>query len=160
MDGTNFDDLAKQLSATTSRREAMRLLGGTLAAGALATLLPGRVRAAGNSACAKFCESVFGENTPAAEQCAADATKHQGLCYTCGPLSLGGTQSICCPTTGSGLCTSYSSATCCSSDQTCQNGTCTSTCIRPLGQCDVTNPGACCTGICNPAGVFPFPFCS
>jgi hypothetical protein len=114
MSGSNFDDLTKRLSATTSRREAMRLLGGTLAAGAFGTLLPGRARAAGggNSSCAHFCESVFGENTPAAEQCASDATKKRGLCYTCGPASPGGSQPICCPTNPDGTCTSYSSATC------------------------------------------------
>jgi hypothetical protein len=114
MDGTNFDDLAKKLSATTSRRDAVRLVGGTLTAGALAALLPGRARAAGggNSACAHFCASVFGADTPAAAQCTSDAALHTGLCYTCGPASPGGSRPICCPTNPDGTCTSYSSATC------------------------------------------------
>jgi hypothetical protein len=143
MNGSSFDDLAKKLSAAPTRRQTLRLIAGTLAAGALSALLPGRARAAGNSACASFCNSVFGAETKAAGQCISDAAHHKGLCYTCGPASAGGTQPICCPTNNSGFCASYAGATCCSSGQICQNGACVA------GTCTNTGTGTCGTLGCN-----------
>src|SRR5438105_2945611 len=120
MNPTWFDDLTKALATPTSRRQALRRIGGAVT-GALVASWPFGHALADNSACTHFCNTVFGGDTPAAAQCAADAAHHKGLCYTCGPASAGGTKPICCPENSSGQCTSYSSATCCSSGQLCQN---------------------------------------
>ena len=143
MEGSNFDDLAKRLSATTTRREAVRLLGGALAAGALGALLPGRALAAkgGNSTCAQFCATTFGADTPAAKQCAADAAHGQGLCYSaCGPLGTGGGTLIggtCCPSAN--VCGSTCLAAPCNvCGSTCVSGTC----VCPTGTVQLTN-GTC-----------------
>jgi len=113
MDPTKFDEVTKAFATSTSRRQALRRIGGILGGTVLAGLVPG-LALANNSACAHFCASVFGADTPAASQCTSDAAHHTGLCYTCGPASSGGTQPICCPENPDGTCTSYSSATCCS----------------------------------------------
>ena len=132
MDRNRFDDLTRVLAQGTSRRQALKLLGG----GLLAALVPGSVLAkgGGNSNCAKFCATTFGADTPAAGKCTSDAAHGKGLCYTCGPASSGGTKGICCSTNPNGTCTSYSSATCCSGSATCQNGTC----VNPI-QCPATD---------------------
>ena len=120
-------------------------MGGILGGTALAALFPG-LAFASNSACAHFCASVFGAGTKAAGQCTSDAAHGKGLCYTCGPASSGGTQPICCPENPNGTCTSYSSATCCTSTQTCQaDGTCQAcrTCFDPF--CSDADP--CCPGL-------------
>ncbi len=123
MDPEKFDAFTKAIATATSRRQALRRIGAMLGGTALAGLFPGLARA-DNSACAHFCASVFGADTPATAQCTSDATHHKGLCYTCGPASPGGTRPICCPENPNGTCNSYSSATCCTSEQVCQNGTC------------------------------------
>jgi hypothetical protein len=126
MDSSRFDELTKALATATSRRQALKTiaattLGSILGLGGIGTAL------ASNMTCAQWCQAVFGENTPADEQCAGDAAHHTGLCYSCGPASPGGgvaPSSICCPRTSSGYCTSYSSATCCGSSATCLGGSC------------------------------------
>lgn len=123
MNSTWFDDLTKALATATTRRLALRRIGGMLGGSALAGLFPGLARANGDDPCISFCVSVFGEDLQAVE-CIADAIHHKGLCYTCGPKSVGGTKPICCPENSHGKCSSYHSATCCSSGQTCQNGLC------------------------------------
>src|SRR5947209_1192290 len=123
MDPMRFDELTKALATSTSRRQALRRIGGILGGTALAGLFPG-LASASTSACAHFCNAVFGADTPAADQCISDAAHHKGLCYTCGPASSGGTKPICCPENGSGQCTSYSTATCCGSSATCLGGSC------------------------------------
>ena len=146
MELSKFNELTKALATATTRREALRRIGGILGGTALAGLFPG-LALAGTSACAHFCNTVFGGDTPASAQCAADAAHHKGLCYTCGPASPGGTQTICCRESN-GLCTSYSSATCCSSGLTCfANGTCAMPCYSEFccGNnnyfCDQLSPG-------------------
>jgi len=148
MNSSRFDELTKALARPTSRRQALKGALGALVGGVVATFLPGRAALADTSACAHFCDSVFGADTPAAMQCISDAAHHKGLCFSCGPASPGGTQSICCPTNGSGTCSSYSSATCCASGHLCCSGTCPSggvcsgtTCVCPSGQ---TNCGGTC----------------
>lgn len=141
-----FDDLTKAIATATSRRQALRRIGGILGGTALAGLFPG-LALADNSACAHFCTSVFGGNTPGQAQCASDAAHHTGLCYTCGPASPGGAKPICCPQNSNGTCTSYSSATCCSGDQVCQNGTCVTPCTANGGHC--TQDSQCCSGMCD-----------
>src|SRR5436305_3286169 len=125
MQPSRFDDLTKALATATSRRQALRRIGGILGGTALAGLFPG-LALASNSACAKFCNAVFGANTPAASQCTSDAAHGKGLCHTCGSAA---PSSICCTRNSSGFCSSYSGAQCpCPSGQTCQNGSCVATC--------------------------------
>src|SRR5215471_19279260 len=160
MEPSRFDELTKALATATSRRQALRRIGGILGGTALAGLFPG-VALADNSACAHFCSTVFGGDTPAQAQCTSDAAHHTGLCYTCGPASPGGTQPICCQENPDGTCSSYSGATCCGSSATCLNGSCCananvcgSTCLAApcsSSQCQKCDPtsGSCqstCTG--------------
>ncbi len=123
MDSTRFEELTKTLATSSSRRQALRRIGGTLTGTALASLLPGRVLAAGggNSACAHFCNALFGADTPGADQCISDAAHHTGICYTCGPLSpcvQGGGAPI------GGACSGEISGNCCCGD--CYQGVCES----------------------------------
>ncbi len=176
MNSSRFDELTKALARPTSRRQALKGALGALVGGVVATFLPGRAALAGTSACAHFCDSVFGADTPAAMQCISDAAHHKGLCYTCGPASAGGTKSICCPKNASGSCTSYSSATCCGSSATCLGGSCCananvcgSTCLAaPCAasqclQCDATTGtcvSSCASGqtcLCNGSCAKPCP---
>jgi hypothetical protein len=122
MDPTKFDAFTKALATSTSRREAFRRIGAILGGTALVGLIPG-VALADNSACAHFCNAVFGPG-PDRGKCTSDAAHGTGLCYTCGPSSPGGTQPICCPENSDGTCTSYSSATCCSDGTVCMSGSC------------------------------------
>jgi hypothetical protein len=152
MDPSTFDNLTKALATSTSRRQALRRLGGALSATLLASWPFGQALAqgGGNSDCAHFCNAIFGVGTPAAGQCTSDAAHHKGLCYTCGPASSGGTRSICCPKNSSGYCSSYSSATCCDSGKTCLSGSCCatanvcgSTCLATpckTSQCQMCDP--------------------
>ena len=105
MDHNRFDDLTRALASGISRRQALKLLGGGLLAG----LLPGSVLAkgGGNSACAKFCNSL--PPGPQRSKCTSDAAKGKGLCYSCGPKS-DGTRRLC-------------GTTCIGSSELC-NGTC------------------------------------
>jgi hypothetical protein len=168
MDSSRIDDLTKALATATSRRQALKALaattiGGLLGLGGIGTTF------AKNSTCAQWCAQVFGDNTPADEQCAADAAHGTGLCSTCGPTSpTGGVapSSICCTRNSSGYCSSYSptlpcscnasqcltcdssSGTCvgCPSGQTCQGGQCVTPCTASGGSC--SGDSACCSGTC------------
>ena len=112
-----WDELSKALASGVPRRKALRMFGSALVG---AILIGGRFEKAlasggGNSACAHFCASVFGANTQAAGKCTSDAAHKRGLCYTCGPASLGGgvaPSSICCTRNASGFCPSYSTTFC------------------------------------------------
>jgi len=128
MEPTKFDDLTKTLATSTSRRQALRRMGGTLSGVLVASWPVGQVLAkgGGNSACAHFCASVFGADTPAADQCTSDAAHHKGLCYSCGPASPTGSQSICCLENSDDTCSSYNGATCCTLYQSCYHGVCES----------------------------------
>jgi hypothetical protein len=82
----SFDELARGLAeGTVSRRKALRLVGAALVGGALASL-PGAAWAArgGNSACAKYCSTVFTEGTTAHEECVSRGTRGTGPCFVCG----------------------------------------------------------------------------
>lgn len=145
MKSGTFDTLTKAVATSTSRRQALRriagiLAGGTLGGAALAELSPGVALAGGgNSDCAHFCNAIFAPGSDRG-QCKSDAAHGTGLCYSCGPKSSGGSQPICCSQNSNGQCTSYSSATCCSSGQTCTSGTCVAAC--PTGQILLSN-GTC-----------------
>jgi hypothetical protein len=147
MNPTVFDDLTKALAAAPSRRQALRWIGGILTGVSLAGIAPG-VALADNSACAHFCNSVF-DPGPDRGQCTSDAAHGTGLCYTCGPASPGGNQPICCPENPDGTCTSYSSATCCTSGKVCQKNQCVDMCrdgIKDGQETDVDCGGP----VCNP----------
>ncbi len=144
MEPSRFDELTKALATATSRRQALRRIAGMLGGTVLAGLFPG-LALADNSACAHFCADVFGADTPAAGQCTSDAAHHKGLCYSCGPASPGGTKPICCPENSSGYCTNYSSAICCTSGQTCQNGQCVNPTTTTTTTTTTKPPGLGCT---------------
>lgn len=83
MDHNRFDDLTRTLATSTSRRQALKLFGG----GLLAALVPGSALAkgGGNSACAKFCNSVYPPGRERAK-CISDAAKGE-CCIKPNPLS-------------------------------------------------------------------------
>jgi len=124
MEEQRFDELTKALTKPTSRRQVLKVLVPTTIGGFFVRSGGGTAWAGGctpNKNCAKFCASVFGDNTPAAEQCASDAAKCKGLCQSCGAANA---STVCCPRNRSGFCTSCSSAACCSSTQVCSTGKC------------------------------------
>ncbi|HJT57730.1 MAG TPA: hypothetical protein VJ761_14610 [Ktedonobacteraceae bacterium] len=149
METNMFDEVTKALATSTTRRQALRRIGGILGGTALAGLFPG-LALANNSPAAHFCNAVFGADTLAAQQCTSDAAHHTGLYYnsSCG----GNPQSVCCPTNPDGTCTSYSSATCCGSGQTCTNGTCATACAQLSNGTQPTcchSDNDCCGGFCQ-----------
>src|SRR2546425_3569598 len=168
MDPTRFDNLTKAMATPASRRQALRRIGGTLTGVTLASLLPGHALA-DNSACAHFCDSVFGADTPAASQCISDAAHQTGLCYSaCGPSGAGGrlcgspgsyTSLTCCPNFQSACCNgscfpvSSPDFTCCA-DGSCCNLVTSTCCPNPHGTCCNVSAGfTCCSdGSCQPIG--------
>src|SRR5216684_1915216 len=151
MHPSNFDELAKVLASSTSRRHALRTIV-TASVGSFFGLGGIRSVFGSNRNCAQWCAQVFGPNTPAANQCTSDGAHHKGLCITC-PNSVS-PSSVCC-VRNSGYCSSYSGAHCCASGQTCQNGQCVTPCTAAGGNCTVNtccSPGLCCNGICCSSG--------
>jgi hypothetical protein len=174
MNSSWFDELTKALATATTRRQALRRVGGILGGSALTGLFPGLAQAHGADPCIRFCLSVFGEDLQTVE-CIVDAIFHKGLCYTCGPRSPGGTKPICCTRNSHGKCSSYHRTTCCASGETCQNGQCvtpttttsttttttsttttttsttttttTPACVANGGSCSIS--GDCCSDICD-----------
>lgn len=146
MDPFRFDEFTKTLATSSTRRAALRRIGGILGGTAFAGVFPG-LAFAKNSACAQFCASVFGADTPAAAQCTSDAAHGKGLCHSCG--SNADISSICCTRNASGFCASYSPTLPCScaANQTCQNGTCVTPCAANGGTCSVDTD--CCSGNCS-----------
>jgi hypothetical protein len=150
-----FDGLTKLLATPISRRRAFRRIGGILAGGSLAgvaalDLSPGVALADTTYDCLYFCASLFpaGANR---NQCLSDAKTGTGLCYSLGPKSPGGSTSICCPSDANGQCTSYTQTSSCGSGQTCQSGTCVSTCSGTTllnGTCAQPCSGGCSCGFC------------
>jgi len=98
-----IDELAKTLAMANGlpRRDALRLIGGTLAGGVLATFGVGKAFAKdpnlGNSPCAHYCQDHF---PPGADRgkCVSDGAHGTGACYGCGgPFELTGTCLECGP---------------------------------------------------------------
>ena len=132
-----FDEVTKALATSTTRRQALRRIGGILGGTALAGLFPG-LALADNSDCAHFCNAVFapGRSRPS-------ATVMPPITQVCAtpvgrPVRVAPSRFVVPRTRWQ--CTSYSSATCCSSGQTCMNGTCVATC--PAGLVALSN-GTC-----------------
>ena len=78
------------MARRVSRAQALRgVLGGAIAT-ALALIIPGKVMAGAmgsNSACAQFCDYLYGEGTPEASMCTSSAAHAKGQCYLYGPAS-------------------------------------------------------------------------
>jgi len=143
MNDSRFDAFTKALATPTSRRTALRRIGGAITGAILASWPFGHTLAS-NSACAHFCNAVFGADTPAAKQCISDAAHGKGLCHQCGSAT---PSSICCSRNSSGYCSSYSGAHCPCNATQCQKcdataGTCVSSCAS--GQVCLSN-GSCAT---------------
>jgi hypothetical protein len=83
MDSNRFDDLTRTLAQGTSRRQALKALGGSL----LAALVPhsALAKGGGNSTCAQFCTSVYPPGRERAK-CISDAAKGE-CCITPNPAS-------------------------------------------------------------------------
>jgi hypothetical protein len=82
----SLDSLARDLAnGSISRRKALRLMGGVLLGGTLASI-PGVALAqqGGNRACVRFCKQVF---PPGRErgQCISQGARGRGPCYSCTP---------------------------------------------------------------------------
>ena len=133
----SFDELTRGLaSGSISRSKAIRLMGAALVGGTLASF-PGGAWAAkgGRSSCAKFCQSLFGANTPEEAECVSQGTKGQGPCFTC--------------TMSTGCGPNFTKPTCTVTGQTYLCSTCQCEC--PSGQelcggrCGTSNGGTCST---------------
>jgi hypothetical protein len=165
----SFDALATGLaSGSISRGRALRLMGAALVGGTLASF-PGVALAAkgGKSSCAKFCQSLFGANTPQEAQCVSQGTKGQGPCFTCTP------ETLCGPNFTKPTCTvtgqTYSCSTCqcecpsgqevcgstcgCPTGQTCQNGTCVTLGVTFICRCQESTEIICVPQECSDAAV-------
>jgi hypothetical protein len=166
LDESRFDELTKAMSATTSRRQALKLLvttsaGGMLAlvgAGGAKAILPGRCRRNGTvcrqhlECCSEFCDPLTLECacSPGAQLCTPTDT--------CVP-ACSGTQ-VFNPETCRCECPDGFTAcgsTCCAPSQTCTSGVCCqnpTVCSSPTDCC----PGFFCTlggpkggaGVCTP----------
>jgi len=132
-----FDEMAKAMASSVSRREALRRVAGGFAGAALASLGLSRGRAwgdgnpnKGNDACAHWCHDVaFPGPGPDAGKCTSAAAKGKGPCYECGPAAVGPHGPIC-------------AGVCCGANQSCVNGACVSN-----GSCVCVAGGACVGGI-------------
>lgn len=170
MNRDTFNAFTKALATSTSGRRAVGRIGGILFGSilggiALAELTPGVALASGgNSDCAHFCNAIFPPGSDRGK-CKSDAAHGTGLCYTCGPARSGGSLPICCPANSNGQCTSYSSATCCSSGQNCTSGVCVSTCsgvVLANGTCaqDCSASQRCSCGFCDQSNLAGTYFCT
>jgi hypothetical protein len=130
-----FDELAKSLAGSVSRREALVRLGAGLAGVVLASLGARPVEAQGNSACDNFCDSIFTGSD--AGHCTSDAAHGEGICYQCGPAAPAGHPDFC-NVAGIG-------PTCCTSTApNCCSGKCVTL------SSDVNNCGMCGMGCSGP----------
>jgi hypothetical protein len=147
---SRFDELAKALARGLSRREALRLLGGTLMAAVLAPL--GAKQAWGDvpgngKSCGETCgDAGVPQGTPAFSDCV----------HKCGQCQANALQA-CVSFVGASL-----SVTCCGPTGTCGSGTLAGVCVCPGGSVTCSSPAStltgppttsCCTGVqaCNQA---------
>jgi hypothetical protein len=122
-EGHSVDELARGLATgTMSRRQVLKVLGGTLAGGLLAVL-------------------GVGSGVAAADECKRNgkACKKDSQC--CSGICSSGTCAACRPNSGS--CTANTQ--CCSGN--CANGTCAAACVANAGAC--TAGTQCCSGCCK-----------
>jgi hypothetical protein len=176
-----FDLLAKTMALAEGmpRREAVRRVGGALAAVALSSLgvgcgggggsrssmsplppagtsLTGRTpQGGGNSDCAHFCQQAFPPG-PQRGQCVSDAAHGTGLCVQCNAditrLCNGVCVDLQTDVNNCGAC-----GTKCTSGQTCTAGKCASVCLPSGSPCTAATTAQCCSLFCylggNPTGV-------
>ncbi len=131
-----FDELAKAVAGGVSRREALRRLGGGLAAALLASLDQGKAWSQGNSDCAHFCQCL--PPGPERGQCVSDAAHGTGLCAACE----GDCARLCHTPSGASICCAGGpTSTCC-------GGGCTDTTTdaNNCGTCGQVCPPAMCVG--------------
>jgi hypothetical protein len=106
--GKRFDELSKSFASGVSRRQALMGAIGGVGAAVAAAVLPGKGALADDDAarkCASFCAQNCGDpgyfingagTNPCTDQCIAEASMGQGLCFTVNgaPLYLRGCHGI------------------------------------------------------------------
>ena len=120
-----FDEFSKTLGKSTSRREALKLLGGGLAGGLLAALGVGSAAAAPDR-CSVFCQgfgirgAALAQCKQACKKCGGDTSRLCGSDYN--------NNFTCCPSgQGCFFNCNVNSSTCCEEDVNC-SGSCAGTC--------------------------------
>jgi hypothetical protein len=162
---STFDDLSKTLAGGVSRRDVLRLIGGSIGGTVLATIGVGEAQAA-TSSCAAYCANFHGaahaQCMQTCKRCGSDTSR---LCAGFGP----GGGVTCCPGPGPVTCCSgpNGGVTCCpSGSNCCFNGSGTTICCPsgtfccggPTNSICCDSPSGCCfnqaTGqsFCCPSG--------
>jgi hypothetical protein len=140
MDQNAFDDLTRALARGTSRRQALKLLGGSLAGGLLAVL------GVGEAAADDTCKPI-GKKCKKNSQCCSGNCANGTCAPTCPSANVCGSTCLTAPCDANQCLTcDPTSGTCasnCTSDQTCSNGVCCAS-----GKVGLSN-GTCATP-CNP----------
>jgi hypothetical protein len=123
-----FDQLAKGLAGGVSRRQVLKLIGGTMGGSFLATTTGFDTAVAAPSSCAVFCGKTSFISGPAHASCLQACNKCGGdITRVC----QGPTGSVCCAP-GTSCCFGPTGAFCCPSGTICTgNGTC----LKPRSFC-------------------------
>ena len=135
----SFDELTRGLATgSISRGKALRLMGVALVGSTLASF-PGVAWAAkgGRSSCAKFCQSLFGANTPEEAECVSAARTGQGPCFTC--------------TTETGCGPNFTKPPCSAGPYSCDRCTCCTSIAGSCGSNGECGSGRCVSGTCAEA---------
>lgn len=158
-----FDDFARAAAGGTSRRQALKQIGGVVGAAVVAAL-PAQALAdpGGNSACAHFCHQVF--SGEAAGDCTSQAAHGTGPCYQCGPAAVGTGLSLCGQTclnlqadvANCGACGHACTTTVPNAHATCVAGVCSSACNGGYTLCN----GACVSNVCPDGQVLHLDTCT
>ena len=173
MQPSNFDELTKALAATRSRRHALKLIvttsvGGLLGLTSISTVFGKRGPKChrnglgcdrDNDCCSGYCNPhgkcavppcvPAGGNCSTVNNCCSPGICCNGVCCGSGQTCVNNT--TCCATAN--VC----GTTCCSSGRTCVNGSC----CTPSGLNSLCQANSeCCSGMCQPFGVFPPHCCS
>jgi hypothetical protein len=159
---SSFDRFTKMIAGDVSRRDALRHMGGGVAATMVALFgLADRSSAdgksGGNGACARFCNDTLPPG-PARGRCISDAAHGQGLCYQCGPAAPAGHGDVCRAGTAAAVCCLPGAACCgntvCADLNTDVNncGSCGNVCTPPANARPICTDGGC-DYVCNPGYV-------
>lgn len=137
-----FDDVAKAMAGGVSRRQVLKLFGGTVGAGLLAAGTTTEVALAAPSNCAVFCGKTSFTSGPAHAAC-------MQACNQCGGdisrICSGPTNAVCCAP-GTSCCIGPTGAAfCCPSGTVCNFGT--GACVVPPAFCVPT-----CADTCSSSG--------
>jgi len=142
-----MDELAKALASGISRRDALRLISGSLVGVVLSAMGIEQASAAKgrNSDCVEFCKQIYPPGA-ARGQCISEAAQGRGPCYDCG----GSIYRMCSPDPYD-----LSRGVCCAPGQACRNGMCTpvqagiAICF-PAGRTCSSGEVCCADGCCGP----------